>query len=175
MNTGLKRRTFLLRSRREPRRPSPSRAAPVKKPGKKPPLVIATLNGESTSEKIMERIKSGADPLDAAIEGIAAVQLDPKDPSIGIGGFPNMAGVVELDALVMHGLTHGVGAVAALQEHDPSRRGCSGGQCRRTRHSLLVGDGAPCSSPRLLGFPGDRTHDAGVKRALEDGEESIRA
>ena len=43
--------------------------------------------------------------LDAAIEGVAIVEADPGDHSVGLGGLPNEDGVVELDAAVMHGPT----------------------------------------------------------------------
>ena len=63
----------------------------------------------------MELIKAGLDPLDAAIAGVAIIEADPKDHSVGYGGLPNEDGVVELDAAVMHGPTHGGGAVASLR------------------------------------------------------------
>ena len=59
--------------------------------------------------------RSGHDPLDAAIEGVAIVEADPKDHSVGYGGLPNEDGVVELDAAVMHGPTHGGGSVASIR------------------------------------------------------------
>ena len=66
-------------------------------------------------EKAMELVKKGHDPLDAAIEGVAIVEADPKDHSVGYGGLPNEDGVVELDAAVMHGPTHGGGSVASIR------------------------------------------------------------
>ena len=56
-----------------------------------------------TVEIAMEMIKKGADPLDAVIAGVAIVEADPNDHSVGLGGTPNEDGVVELDAAVMHG------------------------------------------------------------------------
>ena len=66
-------------------------------------------------ERAIELVKAGHDPLDAAIEGVAIVEADPKDHSVGLGGLPNEDGVVELDAAVMHGPTHGGGSVASLR------------------------------------------------------------
>ena len=43
----------------------------------------------TTVEEVMERLKKGSDPLDAAIDGVAVVEADPKDHSVGYGGIPN--------------------------------------------------------------------------------------
>ena len=40
----------------------------------------------------MEMIKKGADPLDAVIAGVAIVEADPNDHSVGLGGTPNEEG-----------------------------------------------------------------------------------
>ena len=74
------------------------------------PIVIAS--NRRTVEIAMEMIKEGRDPLDAAIAGVAIVEADPNDHCVGLGGTPNEDGVVELDAAVMHGPTHGGGGVA---------------------------------------------------------------
>ncbi len=72
-------------------------AAEPKPTGPKKPIVIASGNLR-TVEIAMEMIKKGADPLDAAIAGVAGVEADPNDHSVGLGGIPNEEGVVELDA-----------------------------------------------------------------------------
>ena len=90
-------------------------AAPRRPVGGKRPIVVASGNGLRTVEKAMELLKKGHDPLDAAIEGVAIVEADPKDHSVGYGGLPNEDGVVELDAAVMHGPTHGGGSVASIR------------------------------------------------------------
>ena len=99
----------------------------------------------------MELIRAGADPLDAAIEGVAIVEADPTDHSVGYGGIPNEDGVVELDAAVMHGPTHGGGAVAALRNimHPAAVARLV---MKRTDHCLLVGEGA-LRFARAHGFP----------------------
>jgi N4-(beta-N-acetylglucosaminyl)-L-asparaginase len=99
----------------------------------------------------MELIKAGADPLDAAIEGAAIVEADPGDHSVGYGGLPNEEGVVELDAAVMHGPTHGGGAVAALRNimHPAAVARLV---MKRSDHCLLVGEGA-LRFARAHGFP----------------------
>jgi len=89
--------------------------------------------------------------LDAAIEGVAIVEADPKDHSVGYGGLPNEDGVVELDAAVMHGPTHGGGSVASIRNimHPAAVARLV---MRRTRHCLLVGEGA-LRFARAHGFP----------------------
>lgn len=124
---------------------------PIMPVGSHRPVAIASANGLKTVEKAMELIKAGADPLDAAIEGVAIVEADPKDHTVGYGGIPNEDGVVELDAAVMHGPTHGGGAVASLRNimHPAAVAKLV---MKRTDHCLLVGEGA-LRFARAHGFP----------------------
>jgi N4-(beta-N-acetylglucosaminyl)-L-asparaginase len=125
--------------------------APRKPVGSHRPIVISSANGLRTVKRAMELIKAGADPLDAAIEGVAIVEADPSDHTVGYGGIPNEEGVVELDAAVMHGPTHGGGAVAALHNimHPAAVARLV---MKRTDHCLLVGKGA-LKFARAHGFP----------------------
>jgi N4-(beta-N-acetylglucosaminyl)-L-asparaginase len=126
-------------------------AAPAQPPGSRRPLVVASGNGLRAVEKAMELVKRGHDPLDAAIEGVAIVEADPKDHTVGLGGLPNEDGVVELDAAVMHGATHGGGSVASIRNiiHPAAVARLV---MKRTRHCLLVGEGA-LRFARAHGFP----------------------
>jgi N4-(beta-N-acetylglucosaminyl)-L-asparaginase len=126
-------------------------ASPVRPVGSHRPVVVASANGLKTVEKAMELIKAGADPLDAAVEGVAIVEADPSDHTVGYGGIPNEDGVVELDAAVMHGPTHGGGAVASLRNimHPAAVARLV---MKRTDHCLLVGEGA-LRFARAHGFP----------------------
>ncbi len=112
---------------------------------------MASGNGLQAVTKAMELVKKGHDPLDAAIEGVAIVEADPKDHSVGYGGLPNEDGVVELDAAVMHGPTHGGGSVASIRNimHPAAVARLV---MQRTRHCLLVGEGA-LRFARAHGFP----------------------
>jgi N4-(beta-N-acetylglucosaminyl)-L-asparaginase len=96
-------------------------------------------------------MQAGADPLDAAVAGVAIVEADPSDHSVGLGGIPNADGVVELDAAVMHGPSHGGGAVAALRNivHPAAVARLV---MKRTDHCLLVGEGA-LQFARMHGVP----------------------
>src|SRR4051794_40946554 len=137
----LNRRTFLSVSAAAGLGATALGALPPKPVGSRAPVVISSANGLRTVAKAMELIKSGADPLDAAIEGVAIVEADPNDHTVGYGGIPNAEGVVELDAAVMHGPTHGGGAVASLRNimHPAAVARLV---MKRTDHCLLVGEGA---------------------------------
>jgi len=105
------------------------------------PLVIASANGLRATAKAMEMIRAGKDTLDAVVAGVAIVEDDPKDMSVGYGGLPNEDGVVELDASVMHGPTKRAGAVASLQRIKNAAQ-VAKVVMERTDHVLLVGPGA---------------------------------
>ncbi len=126
-------------------------ASPFRQAGARRPVVISSANGLRTVTKAMELIRAGADPLDAAIAGVAIVEADPSDRSVGYGGIPNEQGVVELDAAVMHGPTHGGGAVASIRNimHPAA---VARVVMKRTDHCLLVGEGA-LKFARAHGFP----------------------
>jgi N4-(beta-N-acetylglucosaminyl)-L-asparaginase len=105
------------------------------------PRVVSSGNGIRASDKAMDILKAGGDPLDAVIAGVNIVEDDPDDMSVGYGGLPNEDGVVELDASVMYGPTHSAGAVAALRNiKNPSK--VARLVMDRTDHVLLVGKGA---------------------------------
>jgi len=103
--------------------------------------VVSSGNGLRATEKAMELLRQGEDPLDAVIAGVNIVEDDPEDRSVGYGGLPNEEGVVELDSSVMHGPTHNGGAVASLRNiKNPSK--VAKLVMERTDHALLVGNGA---------------------------------
>ena len=105
------------------------------------PVVIGSGNGIRTVEKAMQRIRNGADALDAVIAGVNILEEDPEETSVGYGGLPNEDGVVELDAAIMHGPTHRAGAVGALRKiKTPSR--VAQLVMERSDHVFLVGEGA---------------------------------
>ena len=114
-------------------------AGKEKKEGKM--CVVSSSNGLRATEKAMELLRQGKDPLDAVIAGVNIVESDPDDMSVGYGGLPNEEGVVELDSSVMHGPTHNGGAVASLRNiKNPSK--VAQLVMERTDHALLVGKGA---------------------------------
>ena len=81
-----------------------------------PPVIVASANGIRGVALAREMItNNNSDPLDAIIAGVNIQELDPEDQSVGLGGFPNAEGVVQLDASVMHGPSRKAGAVAAIE------------------------------------------------------------
>jgi N4-(beta-N-acetylglucosaminyl)-L-asparaginase len=125
-------------------------AAEPKKVGKKKPVVIASGN-QKTVEIAYDMVLKGADPLDAAIAGVAIVEADPNNNSVGLGGTPNEEGVVELDASVFHGPTHGGAGVAGLKNF-AHPAAVARAVMKKTKHCLLVGDYAD-KFAREQGFP----------------------
>src|SRR5271155_1004544 len=105
------------------------------------PIIISSANGVAHLDDGMAILKSGGDTLDAALSVVTKVEDDPEDDSVGLGGTPNEEGVVELDASVMHGPTHGGAGVAGLRNivHPAA---VARTIMKKTRHVLLVGDNA---------------------------------
>ncbi|HZD05683.1 MAG TPA: isoaspartyl peptidase/L-asparaginase, partial [Longimicrobiales bacterium] len=105
------------------------------------PVVISSANGLRATQRAMEMVTAGADTLDAVVAGVNIVEGDPEDTSVGYGGLPNAAGVVQLDASVIHGPTRGAGAVGALEgfKHPSS---VAVKVMQLTDHVFLVGEGA---------------------------------
>lgn len=106
------------------------------------PLIISTWPfGKPSNERALEIFKSGGSTLDAVEKGINLAEDDLSNSSVGAGGIPNSAGVVQLDACIMDGPTHKAGSVGALEgiSHAVSvaRR-----VMEKTRHVMLVGVGA---------------------------------
>lgn len=89
----------------------------------------------------MAVLRRGGSALDAVEAAIRAVESNPDDHTVGLGGLPNLLGVVELDASIMDGATRRAGAVGGVRgfEHPISL-------ARRVMedlpHALLVGEGA---------------------------------
>ncbi len=110
-------------------------------PGQFPIKVVSSANGLEATRRAYTLINEGRDVLEAVVEGVAIVEDDPKDTSVGYGGLPNEDGVVELDAAVMHGPRHRAGGVASIQNiRHPAQVAMK--VMDQTDHVLLVGDGA---------------------------------
>ena len=95
-------------------------------------------NGIDLSAKIT---KNKGNILDALVEGISLVELDPKVRSVGYGGWPNMIGEMEFDAAVMDGTSREIGAVGALQGTLSAAK-TAREVMRRLPHVMLTGAGA---------------------------------
>ena len=84
---------------------------------------------------------SGGSLLDAVEKGINVPENDPKVESVGYGGLPNAEGEVELDAAIMDGTRHRVGAALNLHR---IKNPISVARLviEKTTHSTLAGEGA---------------------------------
>ena len=106
------------------------------------PLIVSTWSfGKVSNDAALKVLLNGGSILDAVEQGIWVTESAGGNPSVGLSGSPNAAGVVQLDACIMHGPDHKAGSVGALEgiRHPISaaRR-----VMEKTRHVLLVGEGA---------------------------------
>ncbi len=104
-------------------------------------VVLANGEGGVGIEAAVAALRDGRSALDAVEQGIRPVELDPRVRSVGVGGWPNLLGEVELDASIMDGRTLNTGAVGALRGflHPIS---IARQVMERLPHVLLVGEGA---------------------------------
>jgi N4-(beta-N-acetylglucosaminyl)-L-asparaginase len=112
------------------------------------PVIISATNGYNRDpsgkrgiEVAWDILSKGGDPLDAIVAGVQIVELDPRDQSVGLGGLPNEAGVVQLDASCMHGPTRRAGAVGSLEDV-ATAAAVAKAVLEYTDHIMLVGPGA---------------------------------
>lgn len=83
----------------------------------------------------------GGSAMDAVEAAINQVELRPDVFDVGYGGSPNAIGETTLDAMIMWGPTHEVGAVGCLKR---VKRAVSVARkvLEKTQHTLIVGDDA---------------------------------
>jgi N4-(beta-N-acetylglucosaminyl)-L-asparaginase len=135
--------------------------------------MISSWNGVPAVTRAAGLMADGADVLDAIVAGIALVEDDPEELSVGYGGLPNEDGVVELDAAVMDGRRHRAGGVAGVRGfRHVSRLALE--VLRRTDHTLLVGEGA-VKFARALGFPEESLLTDKARRAWLDWKANLSA
>jgi L-asparaginase / beta-aspartyl-peptidase len=104
-------------------------------------LVVASSNGRVGIGAAVQALRDGGSALDAVEAGIRLVESNTADNSVGLGGLPNILGVVELDASIMDGTTLKAGAVGAVRKYEHvislARR-----VMEELPHVMLVGPGA---------------------------------
>jgi isoaspartyl peptidase/L-asparaginase-like protein (Ntn-hydrolase superfamily) len=119
---------------------SPPPAAPaVTRDG---PLIVSTWPfGKQANDRALGELRAGGSALDAVEQGIRRIETLSSDGSVGLGGRPNAAGYVQLDACIMDGPGHRAGSVAAVEgivhPITLARR-----VMEDSRHVMLVGEGA---------------------------------
>jgi L-asparaginase / beta-aspartyl-peptidase len=104
-------------------------------------IIVASGNGASALPTGMRILARGGSALDAVEACAKIIEADTTDTSVGRGGKPNVLGEVELDASIVDGTTHRIGAVAALKGYlHPIT--VARAVMERTPHVFIVGDGA---------------------------------
>jgi beta-aspartyl-peptidase (threonine type) len=105
------------------------------------PIIVASGNGASALPTGIRILARGGSALDAVEACAKIIEADTTDTSVGRGGKPNVLGEVELDASIVDGTTHRIGAVAALKGYlHPIT--VARAVMERTPHVFIVGDGA---------------------------------
>ncbi|MEM3957104.1 MAG: N(4)-(beta-N-acetylglucosaminyl)-L-asparaginase [Thermoproteota archaeon] len=104
--------------------------------------IIATWSfGLKAVEAGWRVLREGGSPLDAVETAIREVENDFSNRSVGLGGYPNIAGFVELDAAIMDGSTLRAGSVAAVRNvQNPISLARK--VMEKTPHVMIVGEGA---------------------------------
>lgn len=105
-------------------------------------LLVASANGDVGMSAGMEILKFGGTALDAVEAATRMVELNEVDHTVGVGGYPNALGEMELDASIMDGSTRRIGAVAALKGFANPISVARRIMDKMPQHALLVGDGA---------------------------------
>ncbi len=105
------------------------------------PFIIGTRNSKNMLHLGVEVLRKGGSAISAVEAATNAVEENPEDTSVGLGGLPNMLGVPQMDASIMDGEKMRSGAVAALEGFlhaiSVARR-----VMEISPHVLLVGPGA---------------------------------
>jgi N4-(beta-N-acetylglucosaminyl)-L-asparaginase len=118
-------------------------------------IMISSANGITPRGNHLEagyqKLKAGADTLEAAIVTVSGPENDPEDDSVGLGGLPNEDCVVELDSCCMHGPSRRAGSVGGVRDIK-NVASLARTVMEHTGHVMLVGEGATRFAV-LMGFP----------------------
>lgn len=105
------------------------------------PLILSTWDhGMPANEKALEVLRNGGSVLDAVEQGVAVVESDLTNRSVGLGGLPDRDGFVTLDACIQDHDGR-AGSVAFLQRFENPIK-IARAIMERTDHVMLVGSGA---------------------------------
>jgi N4-(beta-N-acetylglucosaminyl)-L-asparaginase len=107
---------------------------------KRKPIVISTWNNTLANEAAWNVLSNNGKALDAVEQGARIPEANPKDTSVGYGGFPDRDGKVTLDACIMNEEGN-CGSVAFL-EHIKHPISVARLVMEKTPHVMLVGEGA---------------------------------
>jgi beta-aspartyl-peptidase (threonine type) len=79
------------------------------------PFIIGTRNSKNMLHLGVKVLREGGSAIDAVEKATNAVEENPEDTSVGLGGLPNMLGIPQMDASIMEGKNLRSGSVAALE------------------------------------------------------------
>ena len=104
------------------------------------PIVIATWDNRKATDAAWQVLSKGGRALDAVEAGARVPEADPKDTSVGYGGFPDREGKVTLDACIMD--EFGMAGSVCAMEHIMHPISVARLVMEKTPHVMLVGEGA---------------------------------
>ncbi|MEL7485841.1 MAG: N(4)-(beta-N-acetylglucosaminyl)-L-asparaginase [Pseudomonadota bacterium] len=113
------------------------------------PFILTTWDfGPGANDAGFPILSDGGSSLDAVEAAINHVELLPDEYWVGYGGVPNEIGETTLDAMILWGPTHDVGAVGCLKR---VKRAISVARhvMEKTQHTLIVGDDATRFAARM--------------------------
>ena len=113
------------------------------------PFILTTWDfGPGANEVGFPILQSGGSAIDAVEVAINHVELLPDEYWVGYGGVPNEVGETTLDAMILWGPTHDLGAVGCLKR---VKKAISVARkvMEETQHSLIVGDDATRFAVRM--------------------------
>ena len=120
-------------------------------------------------------LADGGSALDAVELGTKVIESQLDEHTVGLGGYPNLVGEVELDASIMDGTTLQFGAVGAMRGYRHAIT-VARAVMERLPHVLVVGEGAARLAKEIGLAPEDLlTEDAedtwrkGLEGELEEG------
>jgi isoaspartyl peptidase/L-asparaginase-like protein (Ntn-hydrolase superfamily) len=119
-------------------------------------VMIASERGEVGLPAGIELLRAGGSAMNAVEAAVREVESNPDDHFVGVGGIPNLLGVVELDASIMDGRTRAAGAVAAVRGYAHPISIARAVMERLPQHLLLVGEGAERFAAEM-GFSQEQT------------------
>ncbi|MBV6404877.1 MAG: N(4)-(beta-N-acetylglucosaminyl)-L-asparaginase [Flavobacteriales bacterium] len=120
--------------------PSWTRAAGILVPPASPVVLSTWDHGLAANRKAWQVLSDGGNVLDAVVEGVAVVENDLGNRTVGQGGRPDRDGHVTLDACVQD--HDGRAGSVAFVEHFPNPVRIARAVMERTPHVMLVGEGA---------------------------------
>jgi beta-aspartyl-peptidase (threonine type) len=144
------------------------------------PFIIGTRNSREMLRFGAQILGKSGSAIDAVESVIRAVESNPDDTSVGLGGLPNLLGVPQMDASIMDGKTMRSGAVAAVEGfiHPISiaRR-----VMEVSPHVFLVGPGAELFAEAegfkradLLTYRSKNAYEAFINDAFDDLDEDTK-